>query len=328
MLRRTFYVDNGAGWLLCLKRSHEPGAVVSGRRPVVIVPGYGMNSFIFGYHPRGPSMIDLWVRRGHEVWTADLRGQGASRPLGRRARFGLSDLALVDLPAALRFVVAHTLTGVAEPVVVGCSLGGALAYAHAGLHAEPLLGGLVAMGAPLRWEAIHPGLRVLSTSPWLSRSVAWPPTRVAARLLLPALARWAPALLGAYLNPDHVDLSAARELLLTVDELHAQLNVELGAWARGLDLELAGTNVTVAFERTRLPLLCVVGVGDGLVPEATALSACHRPAPARTEVLRVGSPEDPWPHADLFAGRRAAQAVFRPVARWLEALPPAGSPGP
>ena len=50
-----FLVDNHAGWRLGLTRFVPEGTPVG--RPVVVIPGYGMNSFIFRYHPTGPSMM-------------------------------------------------------------------------------------------------------------------------------------------------------------------------------------------------------------------------------------------------------------------------------
>ena len=44
------------GWQLSLSQTWDPAKLVPGRRPVIIVPGYGMNSFIFSYHPSGPSL--------------------------------------------------------------------------------------------------------------------------------------------------------------------------------------------------------------------------------------------------------------------------------
>src|SRR5690606_30555251 len=100
-------------------------------KPLLIVPGYGMNSFIFSFHPRGTSMERCLAEGGFEVWAVDLRGQGHSRP--RHARHGLTSLrnyAAVDLPAAVERVVASTKTTADRLVLIGCSLGGTIAYGH------------------------------------------------------------------------------------------------------------------------------------------------------------------------------------------------------
>src|SRR5579883_2044374 len=101
MITREYLVPNGDGWLLSLTQSWEPERLVPGRRPVLIVPGYGMNSFIFSYHPHGPSLEGSLAAAGFEVWRADLRGQGPSQRDGGSDDFGLADLALTDLPAAI-----------------------------------------------------------------------------------------------------------------------------------------------------------------------------------------------------------------------------------
>ncbi|MDY0059329.1 MAG: alpha/beta fold hydrolase [Myxococcota bacterium] len=318
MERQTFFVPNGAGWELCCKRSLRRDSLRPGWPPVVIVPGYGMNAYLFGYHPRGPSMIDCWVERGHEVWTVELRGQGSSVRRGGRRDYGLADLARVDLPAALSFVRQHTLTGSSGLHAVGCSLGGTLLYAHVACRAAPALTSLVALGAPLRWEQANPLFRLGSEVPGLARLVGHLSTREAARRVLPLLVR-APRLLAAYLHPALVDLSDPDRLFLAVDGLHPRINAEFGRWLRTRDLVLDGCDVGAGWSTSTVPLLCVIGAGDGIVPEAAALSALAR-AGAPGEVLRVGDRRRPYAHADLFVANDAPADLFLPVARWLEVL--------
>src|SRR4051794_26749737 len=99
-------------------------------RPVLIVPGYGMNSYIFGFHPNGPSLVECLAARGLEIWTVDLRGQGRSiRTRGTR-RYGIAELAVEDIRTAIDHIVSHTVTGESKLDLIGCSLGTALAFAH------------------------------------------------------------------------------------------------------------------------------------------------------------------------------------------------------
>src|SRR4051812_8091288 len=121
-------VANGAGFELALVQSWQPDRLVRGRAPVLIVPGYGMNSFIFSFHPSGLSFESFLTAAGFEVWRADLRGQGQSRCLGGSDVYGLDDLAAVDLAAILAAVVEHSGTGVDRADVIGCSLGGTIAF--------------------------------------------------------------------------------------------------------------------------------------------------------------------------------------------------------
>src|SRR5689334_17383536 len=124
-----YLVDNKAGWRLAMT-CVRPEAPTAGARPVLIVPGYGMNSYIFGFHPRGPSMVECFATRGIETWTVDLRGQGRSIRARGTNRYGLADLAIEDLGAAIAHVVANTATGSPTVDVIGCSLGTALLFAH------------------------------------------------------------------------------------------------------------------------------------------------------------------------------------------------------
>src|SRR5262249_2742551 len=90
-------IPNGDGWHLSLFQTWDDRRFVPGRRPVLIVPGYGMNSFIFSFHPRGLSLEGYLAHAGFEVWRVDMRGQGRSRSVGGGDEYGLEDLALTDL---------------------------------------------------------------------------------------------------------------------------------------------------------------------------------------------------------------------------------------
>src|ERR1700755_827286 len=104
------FVPNGDGWQLSLFQSWDESKLVPGRPPVLIVPGYGMNSFIFSFHPRGLSMEGSLVDAGLEVWGVNVRAQGQSTFHGtsNRDHFYLADLSLTDLPAAIEAVLANT----------------------------------------------------------------------------------------------------------------------------------------------------------------------------------------------------------------------------
>src|SRR5262245_44639114 len=80
---REQFVRTPDGWSLRLRRTVSPAHLGAHSRPLLIVPGYGMNCFIFSYHPRGTSMERYLAEAGFEVWTMDLRGQGQSRPYRR-----------------------------------------------------------------------------------------------------------------------------------------------------------------------------------------------------------------------------------------------------
>src|SRR5689334_1203787 len=113
------FIPNGAGWHLSLSQTWSEARLERDRRPVLIVPGYGMNSFIFSYHPRGPSLEGYLAEAGFEVWRVDLRGQGRSASVGGGEAYGLEDLAITDLGAAIRATLERSLTRADRADVIG-----------------------------------------------------------------------------------------------------------------------------------------------------------------------------------------------------------------
>jgi hypothetical protein len=83
------------------------------------------------------------------------------------------------------------------------------------------------------------------------------------------------------------------------------------------DLVVRGVNVTEAVADAKNPLLVVLSNADGIVPEATALSAHHKMGSSVKDILCVGTTEVPVAHADLFVSDIAQEWVFEPLAQWL-----------
>lgn len=307
------------GWQLHLERWWSPEHLDRHARPVVIVPGYGMNAFIFGFHPRGTSLTKHLAEAGFEVWTANLRLQGEARPLHRHAgEPSLRSFAEIDLPCAIDAILERTNTAANDVALFGCSLGGAIAYAHLALSAEAKVGALVSVGSPLRWVDVSPLLAVPARAPKLVALLRTSGNRALARTLLPLLAK-TPSLLSIYMNAAHVDLSHAAEMAKTVEDAHPRTNHDIACWIGARDMVLRGVNVTEALRARELPLLVVYGNRDGIVPERTALSVVDAWGGRDVEVLRVGTPDDWYAHADLFIGNDAPAKVFDPVAKWLRA---------
>ncbi|MBI2566748.1 MAG: alpha/beta fold hydrolase [Candidatus Schekmanbacteria bacterium] len=307
------------GWRLHLKRVRDPHRLDPNRRPLLIVPGYGMNSFIFGFHPHGTSMERCFAEAGVEVWSANLRGQG----LSRKARFSppppsLRRYAEQDLHAIVEAIVSRTRTSARRVDVIGASLGGSIAYAYMALRPEHRVGSLVTIGAPLRWVDVHPALRFAFKSPRVAGMIPFYGTRSLARAAFPLLARF-PALLSIYMNTSHVDLTAAADLTRTVENPHPSVNSDIAKWIRDKDMTLRGINITHAMGRSDRPLLIVVANRDGIVPEAATLSARDYWGGADVSVLRIGDDAEWFAHADLFIANQAAQAVFAPIMAWLAA---------
>lgn len=316
------FVPNADGWHLGLTQRFDPARLHPGRPPVIIVPGYGMNAFIFGFHPTGVSLADHIAAAGFEVWTADLRAQGQSvrvgPPSGRSAR--LEDLALVDLPAAIDGVLDRTRSHAGTAIMVGASLGGTLMLAHAALTHDHRLSALVTLGSPLRWVRVHPLVKMAFSSPALAGLFPVRGTRRMAGAALPFLVARAPKMVSMYLNPALTDTSRHAEMIATVEDPSRALNKEIARWIRSKDLTLRGTNLTEATGRLDLPLLVVAAHGDGVVPRDTAVFPYHH-LPSRSKQLVIaGDDASPLAHADLFVSRESERQVFEPLTAWLSRL--------
>lgn len=310
-------VPNGEGYDLALSQAYDPQKLAPSRAPVLIVPGYGMSSFIFSFHPNGPSFERFLADAGFEVWRADLRGQGESVRRDGSDVYGLADLARADVGTAVATILDRTRTRADRADVIGCSLGGTIALLHAALTPGHRLGKRVAMGTPVRWIKVHPMVRAAFFSPWLVGKVPLRGTRALAQALLPQAARIAPDLLRVYLNPDIVDLGAAREMARTVEDPSRHVNREIAAWIKARDLTIGGTNLSEALRRMEEPLLVVIANGDGIVPRETAEFVLEAAGASLKRRLDVGTPSLRMAHADMFVSHHAQERVFLPIARWL-----------
>ncbi len=321
-LETTWHLaDNGHGWLLSLRQSWNPDTVTLDRRPLVIIPGYGMNAFIFGWHPNGPSMIEFLADRGFEVWTVDLRAQGRSVCKGGSKDYHIEDAALTDLEVTFRTVLEHTRTQREDLVGIGCSLGGTYLYAHAALVDGNPLGAIVGMGAPLRWDTAHPLIRLAFSQPWLVKRVPMAGIPRLARVVLPVLARF-PSLLHIYMHPEMIDMSHVEMLAQAVEDPNPTLNADMAWWFRRRDLLIRGKMVSEELHRVQVPFFCMYGNGDGIVPPESALSAyrCIGTPESHKATFLVGDERRKFAHADMFIADPAQEMVFTPLATWLAQL--------
>jgi pimeloyl-ACP methyl ester carboxylesterase len=313
-----FFVDNRSGWRLSVSRMRPRGQ--SRGRPVLIVPGYGMNSFIFGFHPKGPSLVECLAARGLEVWTLDFRGQGRSIRARGTNKYGIADLAVDDLGAAIAHVLAETHTGSKTIDLIGCSLGTALAFAHVAVVPEAPVHAIVSMAGLVTWRDAHPIVRFAFGSPRLAGLLRMKNTRSLARVALPVLSRVAPSLLSVYVNGQSTDLSRAAHLVQTVEDPHPIINREIAEWIKRGDLVVRGINVSKKLPDLRHPFFCVVANDDGIVLPATSRHTYDVIGSETKKLLLVGEAELPIAHADLFVCTGAQERIFAPVADFLLAV--------
>ncbi len=316
-----FSISTPQGLTLAIRRTRSAGASpAAGTRPLLIVPGYGMNSFVFGFHPLGLSLEAHLASRGLEVWSVDLRGQGSSSS-APHPDYGLGDLAVEDLGAAIDFVCTNTTLGDGPVDLVGCSLGASICFAHLACVPGAKVRAVVNMGGMVTWRKTHPLVQVAFASPWLVGKVKFSGTRSIARLALPLIARTLPKLLSIYLNPETTDLARADTMVNTVEDPVPSINREIAKWLRSRELSVRGVNVSRALRTMKNPLLCIVANQDGIVPPETARAVYDEIGSDIRELLSVGSVDWPVAHADLFLGRHAQERIFEPMARFLLALP-------
>jgi pimeloyl-ACP methyl ester carboxylesterase len=316
-MNEQFLVDNRAGWRLAMSRTSPAADAAQAKRPVLIVPGYGMNSYIFGYHPRGRSMVDCFAARGLETWTVDLRGQGRSIRARGNNRYGLADLAIEDLGAAIAYVLANTRTGAQTVDVVGCSLGTALSFAHVACVPSAPVHALVSMAGLVTWKGAHPIVRFAFGSPRLVGLMRLRNTRRLARVALPIVSRVAPSLLSVYLNHQSTDLTQAAKMVQTVEDPHPLINREIAQWIKRGDLVIRGVNVSSMLPQIKNPFFCVVANDDGIVLPVTSRHTYDAIGSETKRLLLVGDPDQPIAHADLFLCTGAQERIFAPVADFL-----------
>ncbi len=326
---------NGHGWKLGLRRTWDPEQLVTARHPLLIIPGYGMNSFIFGFHPRGTSMEAFLAQRGFEVWSVDLRAQGKSVREGlaphapgsdrRRSprgssggdRYGLAELALEDVAAAVEGVLDRTATSADRVDLIGCSLGTALMFGYVACAEAPRAGRLVNMGGLVRWVTINPLLKAAFSSPRLVGMIPIKGARRLASVALPALTR-VPKLLSIYIHPEIVDMSQAAELVRTVEDPNRHVNRDIAAWIQARDLVIRGCNVCDRMAELDHPLLTMVALADGIVPRECAVWPHQNIGSRRRDLLEIGGDGLAIAHADMFVSDHAPELVFEPLADWLE----------
>lgn len=310
------FVDNRAGTDLAVRRV-APEKRAS-KRPVLIVPGYGMNSFIFGFHPAERSLEATLAARGLVVYAADLRGQGKSRSVASaNERYGMAELAVDDVGAVIDWI--REREGCDRVDLVGCSLGTSLAFGYMAHRARnAAVGSFVSLGGLVRWVDIPPLLRLAFASPRVAGLIKMRGTRDFARRALPIVTRAFPKLLSLYVNASSSDLARAAEIVETVEDPHPIINREIAEWIARRDLILRGVNVSAAIESMDHPLMCVVAKDDGIVPEATSRDVFDRIGTRDRELLVVGGDAArPIAHADLFLSRGAEERIFSPIARFL-----------
>ena len=310
-------LPNHDGWNLQLRQARHRTRPNPALDPIAIIPGDGMNSFLFGFHPRGTSMELCLAEAGFEIWSLNLRAQGGSRATSPDAEPpSFAAFAGVDLPAAIAFITRNSASPGHPISLIGCSLGGTIGYTYLALHPQQSrVGALVTIGSPIHWDRPPLLFKLLGVRPDLIERLKLRGTRSIVRAALPLLERM-PRLAHLYLNPAHVDLHALHELARTVENPQPRLNRELSEWLAAGTLTVRGRDIAEEVRKVTVPLLVTRANRDGIVPTDSVASVRSRWG-GRADELVVGTREDWYSHADLFIGNEAPAKVFAPIAAWL-----------
>src|SRR5690606_12788895 len=96
-----------------------------------------------------------------------------------------------------------------------------------------------------------------------------------------------------YMNPKIIDLSAADELVKTIDDPSSHLTRQIAHWIRNRDLVVDGLDVTRALRKVKNPLMCILANQDGIVTPESALSVFDHIGSHEVDLLRVGTRQVP-----------------------------------
>ncbi|WP_088345988.1 MULTISPECIES: alpha/beta hydrolase [Rhodomicrobium] len=241
---RLHYVDRGEG------------------APVVMIHGLAANLMQF----TATILDDL--ARTNRVIAIDRPGCGYSGRAGPDAS-----------PAAQAAILQKLLDklGIADPLIVGHSLGGAVALAHAVLHPGKARGYALLAPAAAPQRDPPPMFRYLDVpSPIMQHLIAW-------TVGIPSAIKNGPAITAAVFAPQAVpkDFGMASGALLGLRPISIVTNFKDFIDARSTAGEIAGRYPEIA-----APVICLFGTEDRVLPPELHLHALDRLRSAEIQVLK------------------------------------------
>lgn len=287
----------------------------AGGRPVVVVPSLVNRAYILDLTARRSLMRSL-AQRGFRPLLLDW-----GWPDEEETRFDIAGYVAQRLEPALQAVVEQ---GGRAPVVLGYCMGGLFAMAAA-CRRPALVAGFIGLAVPWDFraepspaveallaaragvEAMVAGLGALPVDLVQAFFVALDPGAVARKYRV--FAALPPD------SPEAADFTVLEDWLNDGVPLAGPVAMEcLTRWyganaPAAREWVVGGVRVDPA--RYTGPALIVVPARDRIVPPASALALAA--AMAQAETLSV-----PLGHVGMVAGRRAAEAVYEPVADWIE----------
>lgn len=320
------------GWTIWLHR-FQPRGEARWDTPVVLGHGLMMNRWCWSLSGSG-SLPRALAERGHDVYVAEYRGAGMSRPPAGQARtWTLDDHLHHDLPALIEDVCARTGTDGVN--WVGHSMGGILGYLRA---SQPGTNGgirrLITLGSPVDFDHV-PGILGPLSHPARSalRRMGSVQVRPLMFLCLPFVALIPRVALRVSGASAHLNL---RERLALTRLAFEDGSADLCAWFldRSMRKEQvcpqdAATETGGGFSDLDIPTLVVAGQADVLAPPGAVRRAFDETEGIPAAYKLFGDPSGPTAdsgpalgHADLISGEVAMQHVLPLIAEWLESQEP------
>lgn len=284
------------GWSLGLTRRPALGPC---RGTVLVLPAMMVDARTLD-RPPGAGFATCLVEHGFEVWTADFRGHGASRPgVAEGASWTYDDLVYHDVPALLQAVAEH------DPAplwVVGHSLG-----AH-------VVAAALAVGAS---RVLPHGCVMIAGNVWLPSLEGSARRRLRKSLSMRAFRGLARAF--GYWPSRRLRMGPVDEALPYIEDLNRFWRED--AW-RSRD----GQDFLANLPSVEGPVLCVTGSGDrlfGHVEGVRAFTERFGPGRVHFEHVGVGDHGLSWDpdHMGLLTDARS-RPLWDWIATWMHAHHP------
>jgi pimeloyl-ACP methyl ester carboxylesterase len=317
----------------------RPASAKRGMIPIMLVPGLGQNRYT--WHMSRLSMVNYLLDRGMDVFVPEFRGHGLSRVAGSHSPKGFSDYVFKDMPAIIGAILDRgRYDGV---FYCGHSLGGTIGYAL-----DPALDrfirGYVFIGAPSHFgkglNLLRLGSRVLDMAVLKrlqerakevkpdpdSEPMSFPVDLIgrgvrAGLRILNSPVNFLPYNLWYPGSMDERDLQ--ERIVMGFDKTSTAVVKLMLIWAsRGRFVDENGSPV---FEKNlrakKAPSLFIMGDRDEVVPYRSMRPA-YRMISSKDKTwkeINIKETGVHWGHIDLINGRSAPEAVWKPVADWVEA---------
>ena len=252
--------------------------------------------------------------QGWDVWIPSLRGDVRSEAPSRhaRTRYGFAEHAVLDVPAALDAIRAHT--GEDRLYWVGHSMGGMLLYTQLASNPEGLAAGVSVCG-PAALDDLNGWHRFAERASAIAPNHGKSPNkglmRLASALGLPT------PVLAIFANPDNVEVEMMKGIGREgIEDQSYRTSREVGDWIE------AGALVSPTGEpwtaRAEVPLLVLGAPLDHIAPPQNVEAACALSDDCTYVLLAQseGFAED-YGHIDPMVGKNVRDEVYPLVGDFL-----------